>query len=414
MIEMITIILAIILIVMIILLGILCILYFKSKNKKTVKKESIQTQTSSATSGSKTVKNYPTESVFDFMEFDKIEDNMISTKNGTKYVMVVECQGVNYDLMSEVEKNAVEEGFIQFLNTLRHPIQIYTQTRTINLESSIQTYRNKIKEIEDNLEKEKSKYEQMVTSGRYTQEQLNAEFYELTKATNLYEYGKDIIYTTERMSLNKNVLNQKYYIVIPYYPEELGENNFDKQEIRNLAFSELYTRAQSIIRTLSVCGVNGRVLDSNSLVDLLYVAYNRDDAEVYGVDKAMKAGYDELYSTAPDVIDKKMKVLDEQIEKEAFEKANQKVAEAKSEKQKRLESKQQNLENLIDQMAKMIIEQNKSIVGNDIAESAQAKIDEETQKRRGRPKKNENLNKGGTKENEQEEKAKRRRTTKTA
>ncbi len=414
MIEMITIILAIILMVMIILLGILCILYFKSKNKKTVKKESIQTQTSSATSGSKTVKNYPTESVFDFMEFDKIEDNMISTKNGTKYVMVVECQGVNYDLMSEVEKNAVEEGFIQFLNTLRHPIQIYTQTRTINLESSIQTYRNKIKEIEENLEKEKSKYEQMVTSGRYTQEQLNAEFYELTKATNLYEYGKDIIYTTERMSLNKNVLNQKYYIVIPYYPEELGENNFDKQEIRNLAFSELYTRAQSIIRTLSVCGVNGRVLDSNSLVDLLYVAYNRDDAEVYGVDKAMKAGYDELYSTAPDVIDKKMKVLDEQIEKEAFEKANQKVAEAKSEKQKQLENKQQNLENLIDQMAKMIIEQNKSIVGNDIAESAQAKINEEAQKRRGRPKKSENLNEGGTKENEQEEQVKRRRTTKTA
>lgn len=414
MIEMITIILAIILMVMIILLGILCILYFKSKNKKTVKKESIQTQTSSATSGSKTVKNYSTESVFDFMEFDKIEDNMISTKNGTKYVMVVECQGVNYDLMSEVEKNAVEEGFIQFLNTLRHPIQIYTQTRTINLESSIQTYRNKIKEIEENLEKEKSKYEQMVTSGRYTQEQLNAEFYELTKATNLYEYGKDIIYTTERMSLNKNVLNQKYYIVIPYYPEELGENNFDKQEIRNLAFSELYTRAQSIIRTLSVCGVNGRVLDSNSLVDLLYVAYNRDDAEVYGVDKAMKAGYDELYSTAPDVIDKKMKTLNEQIEKEAFAKANQKVAEAKSEKQKALERKQESQEELISQLAALIIEQNKSMIGEDVAANAIGKVQEEAQKRRGRPKKSENLNKGGTKENEQEEKAKRRRTTKTA
>lgn len=414
MIEMITIILAVILIVMVILLGVLCILYFKSKNKKEDKKENIQKQMSSATSSNKSVKNYSTESVFDFMEFDKIEDNMISTKNGTKYVMVVECQGVNYDLMSEVEKNAVEEGFIQFLNTLRHPIQIYTQTRTINLESSIQTYRNKIKEIEENLEKEKSKYEQMVTSGRYTQEQLNAEFYELTKATNLYEYGKDIIYTTERMSLNKNVLNQKYYIVIPYYPEELGENNFDKQEIRNLAFSELYTRAQSIIRTLSVCGVNGRVLDSNSLVDLLYVAYNRDDAEVYGVDKAMKAGYDELYSTAPDVIDKKMKVLDEQIEKEAFEKANQKVAEAKSEKQKALEQKQESQEELISQLAALIIEQNKSMIGEDVAANAIGKVQEEAQKRRGRPKKSENLNEGGTKENEQEEKLKRRRTTKTA
>lgn len=414
MIEMITVVLAIILIVMLILLGILCILYFKSKNKKEDKAGASKTQTSSATSGSKTVKNYSTESVFDFMEFDKIEDNMISTKNGAKYIMVVECQGVNYDLMSEVEKNAVEEGFIQFLNTLRHPIQIYTQTRTINLESSIQTYRNRIKEIEENLEKEKSKYEQMVASGRYTQEQLNAEYYELTKATNLYEYGKDIIYTTERMSLNKNVLNQKYYIVIPYYPEELGENNFDKQEIKNLAFSELYTRAQSIIRTLSVCGVNGRVLDSNSLVDLLYVAYNRDDAEVYGVDKAMKAGYDELYSTAPDVIDKKMKVLDEQIEKEAFEMANQKVAEAKSEKQKALEQKQESQEDLISQLAALIIEQNKTIVGEDVAANAIEKVQEEAQKRRGRPKKSENLKEGGTKENEQEEKAKRSRTTKTA
>ena len=412
MIEMITIILAVILIVMVVLLGVLCILYFKSKNKKEGKKENIQTQTSSTPSGSKTVKNYSIE--FDFMEFDKIEDNMISTKNGAKYVMVVECQGVNYDLMSEIEKNAVEEGFIQFLNTLRHPIQIYTQTRTINLENSIQTYRNKIKEIEEKLEKEKNRYNQMVASGRYTQEQLNAEFYELTKATTLYEYGKDIIYTTERMSLNKNVLNQKYYIVIPYYPDELGENNFDKQEIRNLAFSELYTRAQSIIRTLSVCGINGRVLDSNSLVDLLYVAYNRDDAEIYGVDKAMQAGYDELYSTAPDVIDKKMKTLDEQIEKEAFAKANQKVAEAKSEKQKALEQKQESQEELISQLAALIIEQNKSMIGEDVAANAIEKVQEEAQKRRGRPKKSENLNEGGTKENEQEEKTKRRRATKTA
>ena len=410
MIEMITVILAVVLGIMLLLLGVFCILYFKSRNKK-------ENSNQASTSGSldknetKATKSYSVESVFDFMEFDKIEDNMISIKNGSKYIMVVECQGVNYDLMSEIEKNSVEEGFIQFLNTLRHPIQIYTQTRTINLESSIQTYRNKIKEIEEDLEREKRKYEQMVSSGKYTQEQLNAEFYNLTKATNLYEYGKDIIYTTERMSLNKNVLNQKYYVVIPYYPEELGENNFDKQEIRNLAFSELYTRAQSVIRTLSVCGVNGRVLDSNDLVDLLYVAYNRDDAEVYGVDKAMQAGYDELYSTAPDVIDKKMKALDEQIEQQAFEKANQKVIEAKSEKQKELEKKENNLEDLIDQMAKMIIEQNKTFVGEDIAESASAKVDEDTAKRRGRPRKQVE---GGTKENEQENQTKRRRYTKTA
>ena len=142
------------------------------------------------------------------------------------------------------------------------------------------------------------------------------------------------------MSLNKNVLNKKYYIVMPYYTSELGQNDFDKDEKKNLAFSELYTRAQSIIRTLSVCGINSRILDSNGLVDLLYVAYNRDDAEVYGLDKALKAGYDELYSTAPDVLDKKMKALDAKIEQEAFNKANGAVIEAKSKKQKALERKE--------------------------------------------------------------------------
>ncbi len=406
----ITIILVAVLGIMLVLLGVLCILYFKSKNKQTDNKE-----VASTNSKTKTPKSYTVESVFDFMEFDKIEDNMIITKDGVKYVMVVECQGVNYDLMSEVEKNAVEEGFIQFLNTLRHPVQIYTQTRTINLENSIGAYRTKVQEIEEELEKEKTKYDQMVNSGNYTDEELKAAFYELTKTTNLYEYGKDIIYTTEKMSLNKNVLNQKYYVVIPYFSDELGENNFDKQEITNLAFSELYTRAQSIIRTLGACGVNGRVLNSNDLVDLLYVAYNRDDAEIYGVDKAIEAGYDELYSTAPDVIDKKIKALSEQIEKEAFDKANQKVIEAKSEKEQALEKKQNSMEDLIDQMAKLIIAQNKNIVGKDIAENAIEKVNQDTAKRRGRPKKQttENNVEGGTKD-EQEKQAKRRNATKTA
>lgn len=405
----ITMILIAVLLVMFLLLGILCILYFKSRNQKTDNTQ----KTSNTVSAEKTTKSYTVESVFDFMEFDKIEDNMIITKKGTKYVMVVECQGVNYDLMSEVEKNAVEEGFIQFLNTLRHPVQIYTQTRTINLENSIQTYRSKVQEIESQLEKEKLQYDKMVNSGNYTDEEIKAAFYELTKTTNLYEYGKDIIYTTEKMSLNKNVLNQKYYVVIPYYPEELGENNFDRQEITNLAFSELYTRAQSIIRTLGVCGVNGRVLNSNDLVDLLYVAYNRDDAEVYGVDKAIEAGYDELYSTAPDVVDKKMKALNEQIEKEAFDKANQKVIEAKSEKEQALERKQGSKEDLIDQMAKMIIAQNKNIVGKDIAENAIEKVNQDTAKRRGRPKKQTTNVEGGT-EDGQEKQTKRRSNTKSA
>lgn len=394
----ITIILAVALGIFLLLLIILAAVYFSSKSKEK-KEEQAKTPSTNTNVKKDSKKTYTVESVFDFMDFDKIEDNMISQKNGERYIMVVECQGVNYDLMSEVEKNAVEEGFIQFLNTLRHPIQIYTQTRTINLENSIQTYRDKVKELDDKLERQKMQYQNMVDSGKYSKQQLEQAYYELTKQTNLCEYGKDIIYTTERMSLNKNVLNKKYYIVIPYYTSELGQNDFDKGEKKNLAFSELYTRAQSIIRTLSVCGINAGILDSNGLVDLLYVAYNRDDAEVYGLDKALKAGYDELYSTAPDVLDKKMRALDAKITQEAFVKANNAVVEAKSKKQKALERKENRMDDLIEQMAQLIIDENRAAIGNKVADEAQDVIKEERARRKGRPRKEE----GGTKENEQKE-----------
>jgi len=134
----------------------------------------------------------------------------------------------------------------------------------------------------------------------YPQEELDKYLFELTKQRNLLEYGKDLINNTERMSLNKNVLNKKYYIVIPYFPEETGGEKYDYEELKNMAFSELYTKSQSIIRTLSSCSVSGKILSSKELVELLYVAYNRDESETYGIDKAIRAGYDELYSTAPE------------------------------------------------------------------------------------------------------------------
>ena len=377
-----------------ILLVALVVVYFTSRNKKEKKEKSISASGGSEeakTKATSKVKTFAVESVIDFMEFEKVEDNMIIGKNGTKYLMVVECQGINYDLMSEVEKNSVEAGFIQFLNTIRHPIQIYVQTRTINLESSISTYRERVKQIEADYQKQEQRYKEMRSSGNYTREQLEKAYYELTKQKNLTEYGKDIIYSTERMSLNKNVLNQKYYVIVPYYPDELGQNDFDREEIQNLAFSELYTRCQSVVRTLAGCEVNGKILTSEELIELLYVAYNRDEQEVYGLDKALVAGYDELYSTAPDVLDKKMRTLDAKIEQEAFNKANEKVTEAQSAKERALRRKENNMDNLIDNLAKLIIEQNTASIGYDVAQDAIKSIDEDKANKEG--------NKGGTVEN---------------
>lgn len=369
-----------------VLLIVLLIVYanMKIKENSANKKDKELRDTSKPEAHAKS-KQYSVDSVFNFMEFDKIEDNMIVQKNGSKYIMVIDCQGINYDLMSQEEKVSVEEGFLQFLNTLTGPIQIYTQTRTINLEDSIRNYKDKVNEVEIAYNKQKMRYDQLIKNEDATEEQIKREYYELVKQRNLYEYGKDIIYNTEKMSLNKNILNKKYYVVIAYYAADLGPNNYDKEEIKELAFSELYTKAQAIIRALSISGVVGRIMSSIDLVDLLYVAYNRDDSEVYGVDKAIRARYDELYSTAPDYMDKKMKLLDEEIEKKAFQKANQKVAEVKSEKEKQYQEKEENIDDIIANLAQLILEENANNIGRDVADRAKEKIETE-KKGRGRRK----------------------------
>jgi len=350
------------------LIGFLVYLFFKEKSQKN--SEETNSPTKSSTSSNATNK----QSIFNFMEFDTVTDNMIVQKNGSKYLMVVECQGINYDLMSGVEKTSVEESFVQFLNTLRYPIQIYIQTRSINLESSLVVYREK----EMKLNNMQARYTQMRESGEYSQEQLKQAFYELTKQSNLYEYGKSVLQDTERMSLNKNILNKKYYIIIPFFSAEASGENLDKKEIEENAFSELYTRAQSLINAISVCGVRGKILKSNELVELLYMAYNRDEAETFGLDKAVKAGYDEMYSTAPNVLNKKMKEIDKMIEEKAMDLANTKVEQAKTELEKQIEERENNMDDLISQMAKIIIEENEPYIGKELKDKAIEKVDEDS------------------------------------
>lgn len=366
-----TIILYVMLAIMMALLIALVFVYLNTKIKEKQQEEQNRKDEGKPVTKEKT-KTFNVGSIFDFMEFDKIEDNMIIQKKGKRFIMVVECQGINYDLMSQAEKVSVEEGFVQFLNTLSHPIQIYTQTRKINLESSLQTYKTEVDKLEQEYQRQTLRYRQVMQSPNATDEQRKQALYEYTKQKNLYEYGKDIIYNTEKMSLNKNILNKKYYVVIPYYSEEVGD--YAQEEIREMAFSELYTKAQSIIRTLSVCGVTGKVMTSTELVDLLYVAYNRDDADVYGIDKALKAGYNELYSTAPDYMDKKMRMLDEQIARDAARLANEKVIEAQTEKQKEYEKKVSTRDDIISNLAQLIIEQNEAMLGKDIAEKSKEKV----------------------------------------
>ena len=372
-----------VLIFMIGILSVLVIIYIVLRLKMSTKKEAKVNKVEKSKSAIDNVTVYNKQSIFSFMDFDKVEDNMIIRKNGNKFLMIIECQGINYDLMSGMEKNGVEQGFIQFLNTLRYPIQIYVQTRTVNLEGSIISYKARVKEIQGRLLKKQMEYNKLEGLGVIGKELDNAKL-ELTREKNLYEYGIDIINNTERMSLNRNILRKHYYVIISYTPEEMNNSNYSKDEIKNIAFSDLYTRAQSIINALGVCGINGKILDSNGLAELLYIAYNRDDSEVYNLEKALNSVYDEMYSTAPDVFEKRIKEINIRIKEEAQKKANEVIIQAaeESEKERRAKQKEAEMEDLINQMANLIIEENESLVGSELAEKAKEKLSKQRRKKK--------------------------------
>lgn len=400
--DQLTYLLTIILYIMLGILGVLLLTYIilkvqekHRKNKKMTKSNFNEKEDKKETGEIKTAIDYSKKSIYSFMKFDKIEDNMIISNHWKKFIMVIECQGVNYDLMSGVEKASTEQGFLQFLNTLRNPIQIYVQTRTVNLGSSISNYRSRLKNIENRLVNKQLEYNSRSNSEDYTEEEIQRAKMDMLRERNLYEYGRDIINNTERMSLNKNILRKHYYIIISVSPEEVNNSNFGKEELKDIAFNELYTKCQTAIGSLSVCGVAGKILNSNELAELLYVAYNRDDAEQYGMERALNARYDELYSTAQDVLDRKMKALDAKVEEEAVKRANEALLRVAEETQKEREAreKEEQLDDLIGKMAKMIIDENESFVGEEVAEKAKNIIDEE--------------NKGGEKNGEKEKKSRR-------
>ncbi len=323
-----------------VLLVLLYLYLMKPKKEKTKQYEEDSVANDSSKNEKKIDQNYgrftgnlTQESIFDFMEFDEIVDNMIVRKKGTQYVMILQCNGVNYDLMSEQEKIAIEEGFVQFLNTLRFPIQLYIQSRTLNLRDIIEEYKGRIDNLTIEIDKLDAKIAQARSMGnKALREKLE---FEKRRKINILEYGASITDYVEKLSSNKNVLQQRTYVVVSYYSAEIGAGTekYSKEELYNMCFAELYTRCQNIASALATSQITCSILDSEQLAELLYIAYNRDEAELLQLSKALDAQYDSLYSTGKDVLQKKQEKIDREINIAAIDMATDSILKADRKKQ---------------------------------------------------------------------------------
>ena len=306
------------------------------------------------------------------LDFDEIKDDMIIRKNGQQYIMVIQCKGINYDLLSEEEKESVERGFVEFLNTIRFPIQLYVQTRSLNLRKTIDAYKEKVNVIADEIKSlQKQRAEYLRTEN---QKQVEMTDFEIRRKENVLEYGQDISNYIGRMSFNQNVLQQKTYVVVSYFKSELGNiSNYSKDEIINMVFTELYTRAETLIRSLGSAQVSGRILDSEELTELLYIAYNRDEEQIYQLDRALDAQYDALYSTSKDVLQKQRERIDNQLEDMAVDLASESLLKADD-----ILKDREKLNNELRERTIEIIEEYKNQLSPDLYNETKKIIEEQT------------------------------------
>lgn len=313
----------------------------------------------------------------DFMEFDKIKDGMIIRKKGTQYIMVIQGSGVNYDLASENDQLAIEQGFQQFLNVLKQPIQIYVQTRMVNFKHILEGYKAKADFLKAEQDAVKEKLIEAKNSGnRKEYEKL---IFEERRKENLYEYVLDAIKSTEEMSGNKNVLERKNYVIVSFYKSEIGNNvqEMSEEEVEDKAYRELITRCKGLMEALSSAMVSTRILNSEELIELLFVAYNRDDTEYIDIEDQMNADYDDFYKVSKDVYLKEKEIIERKIEQDAMRLVSETIKSVDREKQESLiKLRKQRAEKIREQAVKRMKAFRGKAIDEETYEKAKKKIDE--------------------------------------
>jgi hypothetical protein len=170
-------------------------------------------------------------------------------------------------LMSRQEQEAVEYNYQNFLNSLYFPIQIFIRSQKVDIAPYL-----------EKLDKIRSEHDNML----------------------LALLMDDYIGYITALAQQTNIMDKKFYIVIPYFPHvELQKaltqsKNFitgisdlfskrdqhvviNEEELEK-AKTELRTRVQTVLSGLLQSNIQGLPLDTQELIELYYDTYNPDTA----------------------------------------------------------------------------------------------------------------------------------------
>ena len=152
-----------------------------------------------------------------------------------------------------------------------------------------------------------------------------------------------------------------------------------------MCFSELYTRCQNISSSLATSQVTSRILDSEELAELLYIAYNRDESEILQLSKILDAQYDSLYSTGKDVLQKKQEKLEQEINIAAIDMATDSILKADRLRQVEELEFQINKNEKIKQKASELVDTYKSQLNPRVYQLAKKEIEKTDDNKKQKP-----------------------------
>lgn len=281
------------------------------KNKKNNKKNKGADNSSKANNvhGKNTYKTQDKINIQKIKSIGDGEDPSLIVKDNNEYAGILEVYGVNYNLLSSRERLTLEEVFQSMINGIDYPVQLFIQSRRIDIENYRNIYNNRLDELADRLKQERNKLSLQL--GKGDQEEIFDIENNIFRLENQIEYGKQVIEFIDNFASYSSILEKRYYIVIPYtYTGDIEDEN----EKFVTAYNTIANRANSVITALSRGNISGKMLNGFELSELLYVSYNKKDSNKYKFDRAIRTGFNNHIVTSRPVEYKKLEHKEKELE----------------------------------------------------------------------------------------------------
>lgn len=187
-----------------------------------------------------------------FVEIEDIDHDMVLFVDGSAAV-VIATSAVNFGLLSKKEQESLIFVYAGLLNSLSFPIQVVVRSQ----HKDITAY---IKLLEDQETKQKNP----------------------KLARNIHSYRSFIKSTVKE----KNVLDKKFYIVIPFSSLELGTSAsvlfgskqrglpYPKPYVFERALTALTPKKDHLLRLLGRLGLRADQMTNEQLIKLFFGSYN--------------------------------------------------------------------------------------------------------------------------------------------